>query len=108
METSRAEWAVRSTVAGLLLGVALLALDDIYLPLLLLAPLVTGVVVARRRAAARWAIGPWVVSGLFHLVYDAVVNQEDVVFHAVVTVFTALLTWGSWAVARPRRQRVAA
>ena len=103
--TQGTERAVRVVVAGLVLGLVLLALDAVYLALLLVGPPATGVLVARRRADAGWAVGPWVVSGLFHLVLDAVVNQEDVAFHAVVTVFTALLAWGAWALARPRRAR---
>lgn len=107
MRMSGAERAARTVVAGLVLGLVLLALDALYLPLLPVGPLVTGVVVARRRTEAWWAVGPWVVSGLFHLVYDAAVNQEDVGFHAAVTLFTGLLAWGAWAVARPRRLRTA-
>ena len=98
----RERW-VRITVAGLLLS-ALGWVDPLYLPLILLGPLVTGVVLGRKGLAREWAVGTWVVAGLGALISDALINQEDVAFHAVVTVVTSLLAWGAWAAARPRRR----
>jgi hypothetical protein len=100
------ESRTRVLVGGLALAGALFLLDAVYFPLLLAGPPVTGVVVGLRGGRRETAVGLWVVAGLAVLVYDAVVNREDVVFHLVVTAFTALVAWGAWAVAS-RRRRVA-
>ena len=104
------EEMVRAVVAGLALAGVLYLADPLYFILLLAGPVVTGVVVAARDGAARWAVIPWVVSGLALLVYDFAVHREDVAFHAVVTVITALMARGahaSVAAVRRRRRRLA-
>lgn len=99
------ELRVRVLVGGLLLAGCMVLLDAAYFPLLLVGPPLTGVLVGRRGGPREVAVGLWVVAGLAVLVYDAVVNQEDVVFHVMITVVTALIAWGAWALAS-RRQRV--
>ena len=101
------ETRLRVLVGGLLLAACLYVLDAAYFPLLLAGPPLTGVVVGRRGGPREVAVGLWVVAGLALLVYDAAVNQEDVVFHVVVTAFTALTAWGAWALAS-RKTRVPA
>ena len=101
------ESRTRVLVGGLALAGVLYLLDAVYFPLLLVGPPVTGVVVGLRGGQRETAVGLWVVAGLALLVYDAAVNREDVVFHVVVTAFTALVAWGAWALAS-RRRRVTA
>jgi cell division protein FtsX len=47
----------------------------------------------------------WAVAGLGAVVSDFVVNQEDVVFHLVLTVVMIGLAAGGWAALRAIRHR---
>ena len=102
------ESTIRAVVAGLALGGVLYLADPIYFVLLLAGPVVTGIAVAARGGAPRWAVVPWLVAGAAVLAYDYAVNREDVAFHVVTTVVTALLARGAHAAtALVRRRRVA-
>lgn len=98
------EKKLQIAVAGLALAGLLYLADAAYFPLLLVGPPLTGLLVARRAGSAGVAVGVWVAAGLALLVYDGVVNREDMAFHAVVTVVTALTAWAGWAIGRRFRR----
>jgi hypothetical protein len=90
-----------SLLAAALLGqvVGQLAwIDALFLPLVVVGPLVTGAVAASRGVRAAWPAVLWASAGLAMLWSDWVVNQEDQVFHLVVAVVTALLALAGWGV----------
>jgi hypothetical protein len=76
--------AVRAVLAGIVLS-ALAWVDPLFLPLVLLGPIVTGVVWAIRRQSWRGPALSWAIAGAGMLVSDWIVNQEDQGFHAVLT-----------------------
>ena len=97
-----------SLVAGLLIG-ALAWIDPLFVPLVLAGPIVSGVVCATRAVAFRWPATAWALSGVVMVVSDWMVNNEDQVFHAVLTVVMVALAGLGWWVARVLgRRRVAA
>jgi hypothetical protein len=77
------------------IGAAILAdlfwIDPLFVPLVLLGPIVTGIV-AGRRGVAREAAAAWFAAGLLALVSDWVINNEDQLFHLVLALFTAGMT----------------
>lgn len=78
---------------GVLIG-ALAWLDPIFIPLVLIGPLVTGFVTGWRGIPYRYAAGAWALGGVLMLVSDALVNHEDKAFHAALTVLMVLLVGG--------------
>ena len=82
---------------GVLIG-ALAWIDPIFMPLVLVGPLVTGLIVGLRGGSLRPVAAAWFIGGVVMLVSDAVANHEDKVFHAVLSVVMALLAGGAWAV----------
>ena len=94
------------TRTSVVLAVAIAALawiDPLFLPLIALGPIATGLVLADPREAA----ATWLLAGGLMLVSDLVVNHEDVAFHAVLTVVMTLLAWAGWWIGRrfaPRRR----
>lgn len=80
-------------------------IDPVYIPMILLGPIVLGAAFGTWGHEPRVAAAPWVAAGLIVLVIDAVVNAEDVVFHAVVAAFTGLVAAGCCAAARRMRAR---
>jgi hypothetical protein len=88
-----------AVVLGLVLT-ALFWIDPLFIPLVLLGPPLTGAIAARRGMPLAWIATAWLVAGLGAIVSDYVVNQEDVVFHVVLTVFVVGLAAAAWALAR--------
>ena len=72
--------------------------DALFIPLVLLGPLVVGAVAAAKGLPVTWPAVLWLSAGLNMLWTDWVVNREDVVFHVGVAVVTALLAAAAWAV----------
>jgi hypothetical protein len=96
-----------AAVLGLVLTV-LFWFDPLFIPLALLGPLVVGSVAAWSGLPWRWPAVVVVVAGLGALISDYVVNQEDVAFHAGLTIVMLVLALVSWRmVARRRRGRLA-
>jgi uncharacterized membrane protein len=87
--------AVYVLVGGAIVG-ALAWIDPIFLPLVLLGPIAHGAVEGIRGAPWRWVAGVWALGGIVMVVSDYVVNQEDVVFHLVLTVVMSALAAGAW------------
>jgi hypothetical protein len=83
-------------------------IDPLYVPLVLLGPLLTGLVAGARGSGWRIPALTWVIAGVLVLVGDAVVNGEDVAFHAGVTVLTVALVGLGAAAGRLARRRPAA
>ena len=76
--------AIRVAGAGLVLS-ALAWIDPLFIPLVLLGPIVTGIVWAVRRQSWRGPALAWAIAGVGMLVSDWVINDEDQLFHVVVT-----------------------
>lgn len=83
---------------------ALFWIDVLFVPLVLLGPIVTGVV-AGPRGAARPAAAAWFAAGLLTLVIDWVVNNEDQIFHLAMAAWTAGVTLGVGAAVASIRAR---
>ena len=83
--------------------------DPLFLPLVVVGPLVTGAVCASRGIRAAWPAVLWASAGLNMLWMDWVLAQEDVAFHAALSVVMALLALAGWGVVRlATRSRVRA
>jgi hypothetical protein len=96
-------------VAGVAIGF-LAWLDPVFIPLVLLGPLVTGFVVGRRGGEWRYLALAWAIGGLHMLVSDWILNHEDRAFHATITVVMVALASAAWAAGRKlaaRRGRIA-
>jgi hypothetical protein len=68
-------------------------IDPLFVPLVLLGPIVTGIV-ASRRGVAREGAAAWFAAGLLALASDWIINNEDQLFHLVMALWTAGLTLG--------------
>jgi hypothetical protein len=66
-------------------------IDALFVPLVLLGPIVTGIVAARR-GIVRDAAAAWFVAGLLALASDWAINNEDQLFHLVMAFWTAGVT----------------
>jgi hypothetical protein len=91
--------ATSSAVAFGLVLTALFWIDPLFIPLVLLAPPLTGAIAARRRMPLAWIAAVWLVAGMGAIVSDYLINRSDVVFHAVLTVFVVGLAVAAWALA---------
>jgi hypothetical protein len=78
---------------------ALFWVDALFVPLVLLGPIATGVV-ASRRGVVREAAAAWFLAGILALVSDWAINNEDQLFHVVVAFWTAGVTVALAALAR--------
>jgi hypothetical protein len=98
-----------SLVAAAVLGqlVGLLGwIDVLFIPLLLVAPLLSGAIAASRGVSyARIAV-VWCSAGLCMLWTDWLVNQEDVLFHLATAVVMPLLAGIGWGVVRLAGRRL--
>jgi hypothetical protein len=96
-------------LAAALLGqlVGLLGwIDPLFLPLVLLGPIVSGAVVAARDVGYRWIATLWASAGVNMAWTDWVVNREDVAFHHALAVVMPLLAGvGFGVVSLARRTR---
>lgn len=81
---------VAAAVLGQLLGL-LGWIDPLFIPLLLLAPVISGAVAAARQVSYAWVAVLWCSAGINMLWTDWVVNREDVLFHLAVSVIMPLL-----------------
>ena len=98
----------RQWVTAVLLGLVVTALfwiDPLFIPLALFGPLVVGAIAGARGEQWLWVAVVWIVAGVGAVVSDYVVNQEDVVFHVVLTVIMVGLASLAWWVARAVRSR---
>jgi hypothetical protein len=80
--------------------------DEWFFAIVFFGPIATGVAVALARGHTRLAAAAWAASGVFWLVLDWIVNQEDVAFHAVLALVMAGLVAAGAAVGR-RAHRIA-
>ncbi len=90
-----------SLVAAALVGqlVGLLGwIDPLFLPLVVLGPVISGAVLAACGVSFRWAAVLWCSAGLDMLWTDWVVNREDVAFHLVLSVVMPALAGVGFAV----------
>ena len=78
------------TAAGVAIS-ALFWIDPLFVPLVLLGPIVTGVV-ASRRGVAREAAAAWFIAGLLALASDWAINNEDQLFHLMIGLWGAGVT----------------
>ncbi|HSS81634.1 MAG TPA: hypothetical protein VLK24_10600 [Gaiellaceae bacterium] len=86
---------VYAILGGAAIG-ALAWLDPIFIPLVLLGPLVSGFVVGRRGGEWRYLALAWAIGGVSMLVSDWIVNNEDRAFHAAITVAMVALASAAW------------
>jgi len=86
--------ATSSLIAAALVGqlVGLLGwIDPLFVPLVLLGPVITGAVGAARHTSYPWIAVLWCSAGVNMIWTDWVVNHEDVVFHLALSVIMPLL-----------------
>src|SRR3954454_2884766 len=81
---------IAAAVIGQLVGL-LGWIDPLLIPLVLLAPVITGAVGAARRIAYSWVAVLWCSAGINMAWTDWAVNHEDVAFHLAVSVIMPLL-----------------
>jgi len=86
---------VYAILGGAAIG-ALAWLDPIFIPLVLLGPLVSGFVVGRRGGEWRYLALAWTIGGVSMLVSDWIANHEDRAFHAAITVVMVALASAAW------------
>jgi hypothetical protein len=94
------------TVTAAAIAIAGLAwIDPLFVPLVTLGPLVAGFAAGAAGVDVRTAALPWLFGGVLMLVSDLVINNEDVLFHAVVALFTAGLSAAMAALGGTLRRR---
>jgi Sec-independent protein secretion pathway component TatC len=99
---------VAAAVIGQLLGL-LGWIDPLFIPLVLLGPVITGAVAAARRMSYSWVAVAWTSAGLTMLWTDWVINHEDVLFHLALSLLMTLLAGlGFGAVKLTGRSRTSA
>jgi hypothetical protein len=92
-------------VAAAAIG-ALAWIDPLFIPLVLLGPLVSGLVAGAYGVDSRTVALVWFLGGMLMLVSDLVIYNEDVAFHATLAVFTAAVAAGAaWVGRRIRGAR---
>jgi hypothetical protein len=92
-------------VAAAAIG-ALAWIGPLFIPLVLLGPLVSGLVGGAYGVDSRTVALVWFLGGMLMLVSDLVIYNEDVAFHATLAVFTAAGR-GRRRVGRPAHPRCA-
>jgi hypothetical protein len=94
------------TVIAAAIAIAALAwIDPLFVPLVTLGPLLAGFAAGAAGADVRTAAMLWLLGGLLMLVSDLVINGEDVLFHALVALFTAGVAAGTAALGGMLRRR---
>jgi hypothetical protein len=81
---------VAAAAAGQLVGL-LGWFDTLFIPLVLLGPVITGAVAAVRRMSYTWPAVMWCSAGISMMWTDWAVNHEDVAFHLALSVIMPLL-----------------
>jgi hypothetical protein len=82
--------------------------DPLFVPLVLLGPVVTGALAAARRIPYAWVAVLWCSTGLGMAWSDWLVNREDVAFHLALAAFMPLLAglaYGTVRLATRARRR---
>ena len=75
-------------------------IDPLFIPLVLVGPLVTGAILGANRVSYAWVAVLWASTGVGMLWSDWVVNQSDVLFHLALAVLMPLLAGIGWGVVR--------
>jgi hypothetical protein len=91
--------AIKVSLAAIAIG-ALAWIDPLFIPLVTLGPLVSGLAAGAYGVDSRTAALPWFLGGLLMLVSDFAINNEDVAFHAMLAVFAAAVAAGAAALGR--------
>ena len=86
--------------AGVLLLVPTHYFDELFFTICLAGPPITGAIAASLGISRGPVAALWVGFGLSMLILDWVVNQEDRVFHVVLTVVMTLLAMAGYGVVR--------
>ena len=81
---------VGAAVLGQLVGL-LGWIDPLFIPLVLLAPVISGAVAAARGVTYAWIAVLWCSAGLNMAWTDWLVNREDVMFHLALAAVMPLL-----------------
>jgi hypothetical protein len=101
---------VAAAVVGQLVG-QLGWIDLLFVPLVLIGPVVTGAVSAAGRVSYLWVAVLWCSAGIAMMWTDWVVNHEDVAFHLALSVVMPLLAGvgyeAVWLAGRARRRPAA-
>jgi hypothetical protein len=93
------------SIAAVAIG-ALAWIDPLFIPLVLLGPLVSGLVAGAYGVDSRTIAPAWFFGCMLMLVSDLVIYNEDVAFHAALAVFTAAVAAGAaWVGRRIRGAR---
>ena len=98
----------QSLLAALALGqvVGFLSLiDPLFIPLVLLGPPITGAIAASRGVRYTWIALLWASAGLSLLWTDWIINNDDQLFHLVLSVAMPLLAGIGWGAIRLTRLR---
>jgi hypothetical protein len=74
--------------------------DEGFFAIALFGPIASGIVVGLMRGDTRLAAATWAATGLFWLVLDWIIHQEDVAFHAVLALVMAGLVALGASIAR--------
>ena len=90
---------IAAAILGQLVG-QLGWIDPLFVPLILLGPIVTGAVAAGRRITYLWIAVVWCSAGIAMAWSDWVVNREDVAFHLALAVVMPLLAGIGYGVVR--------
>jgi hypothetical protein len=101
---------VAAAVLGQLFGM-LGWIDPLFIPLVLIGPIVTGAIAAGHQIRYAWIAVLWASAGLNMLWTDWLVNNEDQIFHLALSIIMPLLAgagWGAVRLATHRRNRAEA
>jgi hypothetical protein len=79
-----------AAVAGQLVGL-LGWIDPLFIPLVLLGPVITGALIAARHIHYSWIALLWCSAGLNMAWTDWLVNREDLLFHVALSAIMPLL-----------------
>lgn len=90
-------------VAAALALSALFWIDALFIPLVVLGPILTGILAGPTRLKAATAV--WALAGFFALLSDWAINDEDQIFHLAVAAITAGLTYAVGSAANAIRAR---
>jgi hypothetical protein len=75
-------------------------IDPLFVPLVLVAPIVTGAVAAARRITYAWIGVLWFSAGINMAWTDWAVNREDLAFHLALSVIMPVLAAVGYGVVR--------
>jgi hypothetical protein len=75
-------------------------IDPLFIPLVLVGPLVSGAIAASRDVRFAWIAVLWISTGVGMAWSDWVVNREDVAFHLALAVIMPLLAGVGFGVVR--------